>query len=123
MTIYMHELPLVYIAAPYTSGPVHNTNNVIKEAERLEEIFNVAVFIPHLTLLWDLISPAPVDVWYARDNHVLERCDAVYRLQGPSTGADAEVAYAREREIPVFFHDDPFVRFREWRQDYDTRKR
>jgi hypothetical protein len=116
-------LPLVYVAGPYTSNPVHNTHAVIKEAERLEDIFNVAVFIPHMTLLWDLVSPAPVEAWYARDNHVLERCDALYRIPGPSTGADDEVAYARKLDIPVFFHDDPMNRLREWRQDWTERKR
>lgn len=116
-------LPLVYIAGPYSNNPVTNTHNTIREAERIEEIFNVAVFIPHLSLLWDLVSPAPVEVWYARDNHVLERCDALYRMSGPSTGADAEVKYAKSLEIPVFYHDDPRVRMKEWRQDWLPPKR
>lgn len=116
-----HTLPLVYIAAPYSSNPVHNTQIAVREAERIEELFNVAVFIPHLSMLWDLLSPAPVDTWYARDNHFLERCDALYRLPGLSTGADAEVAYAKKLEIPVFYYDDPMMRLKDWRQDWNER--
>jgi hypothetical protein len=33
---------------------------------------------------------------------LLEHCDAVLRLPGESTGADRDVAIARERGLPVF---------------------
>lgn len=112
-------IPLIYVAGPYTTpDPVENTHNAIVAAERLEEMFNVAVFIPHLSLLWHLVRPAKLDVWYERDLHVLERCDALYRIPGLSTGADNEVAHAKRYEIPVYYHDDPMGRFSEWRQDW-----
>jgi nucleoside 2-deoxyribosyltransferase len=97
-------LPLVYLAGPYTSNPLANTRAAVAAAERIEA-FGVAVVIPHLSLLWDLLAPAPVERWYERDLHVLARCDALVRLPGDSVGADAEVAFALGRGIAVF--DEP----------------
>lgn len=99
----MKRKPLVYIAGPYTNpDPVENTHNAIVCGEWIEEDFDVAVVIPHLSMLWHLVRPAPLEIWYQRDLHVLERCDAVYRMIGISTGADAEVTHARLHEIPAF---------------------
>lgn len=93
--------PLVYIAGPYTNpDPVLNTHEAIRWAEIVEAL-GVDVVIPHLSLLWHIVSPAPLETWYARDLAVLERCDAVFRFPGASTGADAEVARAIELGIPV----------------------
>jgi len=93
--------PLVYVAGPYSSNPAGNVRRAIEEAEKIEGI-GAAVLIPHLSLLWDMVSPAPVGRWYERDLHLLERCDALVRIPGESYGADQEVAFAEERDIPVF---------------------
>lgn len=94
--------PLVYIAGPYTRpDPVVNTRLAITAAERVEAL-GADVFIPHLSLLWHLVSPAPVERWYERDNAVLDRCDALFRIPGDSTGADAEVERATELGLSIF---------------------
>lgn len=94
--------PLVYVAGPYSHpDPVENTHKAIIAAERIEAL-GCAVVIPHLSLAWHLVSPAPLERWYERDLHVLERCDALVRLPGASSGADAEVEFARERGLPAF---------------------
>jgi hypothetical protein len=94
--------PLVYIAGPYTHpDPVLNTRNACLFADELAAA-GAAVIVPHLSLLWHAISPAPVETWYARDLDVLAHCHAVAWLPGESTGADAEVAFAQERGIPVY---------------------
>jgi hypothetical protein len=36
----------------------------------------------------------------------LSRCDALFRMAGESAGADREVAFAKERGIPVFYNID-----------------
>lgn len=101
------RLPLVYIAAPYTHpDPVQNTHEVIKVADALWESRVCVPLVPHLSLLWHLVSPKPVDDWYAYDLHLLARCDALVRLAGPSTGADDEVLAAELRQIPVFYDAD-----------------
>ena len=94
--------PLVYIAGPYTQGdPVLNTREAVRWGEEIEAK-DCDVVIPHLTMLWHLVSPAPIERWYARDLALLARCDAIVRFPGLSGGADKEVEFARERSIPTF---------------------
>jgi hypothetical protein len=94
---------MVYIAAPYTHpDPVANTHDAIRVAERIiDEGFTP--IIPHLCLLWHLVTPHPPEFWYAHDLEILRRCDFLLRIGGTSTGADAEVEFARREGIPVFF--------------------
>jgi len=48
-------------------------------------------------------DPAYQQYLYPVASRLLERCDAVLRVQGESKGADQDVALARERGLPVFF--------------------
>lgn len=114
--LYEH-LPLVYVAAPYTRpDPVENTNRLIRAVNRIADDGVVTPFAPHLTLLWHLVEPRPLEFWYAYDLAVLKRCDAVLRLPGDSTGADREVAFAESRSIPVFLEVNALYRWAgEWR--------
>jgi hypothetical protein len=96
---------LVYVAGPYSSDPVANTRRAVHFAELIEERGG-AVFIPHLSMLWDLISPAPYGEWLKRDFNVLSRCDALFRIDGDSAGADMEVDYAKTVRVPVFLDLD-----------------
>lgn len=93
---------LVYVAGPYSSHPVHNTRTAVLHAMMLWETGTCVPFIPHLTLLADLIGPRPVSDWYTYDDDILAHCDALWRLAGFSPGADREVALAEEFAIPVF---------------------
>lgn len=111
--------PLVYLAGPYTGDPVMNTRAAVEWAERLETI-GVDVHVPHLTLVWELISPAPLQRWYDRDNAVLRRSDAVFRMAGPSIGADKEVELAGIIGVPVFYNVPGLARWaRGWRMGRD----
>ena len=112
--------PLVYIAGPYTHpDPPLNVRAAIEWGEGVERL-GCDVVIPHLSMLWHLVSPAPIERWYARDLAVLARCDALVRFPGASTGADAEVDFAQERDIPCFVVGEDrgaFWRaFTEWRK-------
>jgi len=96
----------VYVAGPYTHpDPVENTHKAIGAADALAEVGHIP-FVPHLTLLWHMVSPHPLQFWYDHDMGWLEVCDALLRLPGPSTGADAEVARATELGIPVYHSID-----------------
>jgi len=109
--------PLVYVAGPYSHpDPVDNTRKAIEFADRLWEEGKVVPFVPHLTLLWHFHKPHPVEVWYDLDLVFLARCDALYRMPGESTGADAEVAYAEEIGIPAFAHLGRLYEWAEQRQ-------
>ena len=97
------DRPLVYIAGPYTHpDPVANTNAVIAVASELIDEGLVTPLVPHLTLLWHLVAPRPLDFWYAYDVALLRRCDALFRIEGVSSGADMEVEFAATHRIPVF---------------------
>lgn len=107
-------MKLVYIAGPYTRpDPVENTHNTIRLAEQIEAL-GCDVVIPHLSLLWHIVSPAPLERWYERDLAVMRRCDAVVRLPGDSTGADAEVAEAITCGIPMFAWPNGSAAFIRW---------
>ena len=96
--------PLVYVAAPYTRpDPVENTHRLIKAVDGMIDDGHVTPVAPHLTLLWHLVSPRPLDFWYSYDLATLARCDALLRLPGESTGADREVAFALDQAMPVFY--------------------
>lgn len=99
--------PLIYLAGPYTRpDPVQNTSHAITVAKFLEDMYDVAVIVPHLSLLSHLVHPRDIDHWYAYDLQILHRCDALVRMPGDSTGADMEVSFAIAANIPVFMTDD-----------------
>jgi hypothetical protein len=58
-------------------------------------------YLPHLTHYWNLIHHHPWEQWLAVDEAFLRTCDAVFRIQKPSQGADRECALARALGIPV----------------------
>lgn len=102
MSVPFADRPLVYIAAAYTSAPEENTHKAVAVADDLQSTGLVACVVPHLNLLWTLIHPHDGDYWYDHDLALLARCDALLRLPGESPGADNEVAFARNHDIPVF---------------------
>lgn len=93
----------VYVASPYTKGDVAVNTRVNIEAGDKLAVLGFVPFIPLLTHFWHMLFPHPYQFWTAIDLHWIDKCDALLRLPGESSGADAEVAYARERNIPVFF--------------------
>lgn len=100
------EIPnkkLVYVAGPYSKGDqTENVRKAVYAAERLiAEGF--AVVVPHLSHLWQLISPHTYEFWMDLDAHILLRCDAVLRIHGESAGADREVELAKRKWIPVYY--------------------
>ena len=48
-------------------------------------------------------DPLAQQVMYPIAQRLLAHCDAVLRLPGASTGADLDVAIARERGLPVWY--------------------
>jgi hypothetical protein len=51
----------------------------------------------------DQISPLSYETWMAVDLKLLSQCDIVLRLPGESPGAEREIRYARERDIPRIY--------------------
>jgi hypothetical protein len=90
----------LYIAGPYTRpDPVINTHAAIKFATIIYTDTYLLPVVPHLTLLWHMVEPHPLEFWYEMDLHHLARCDFIVRLPGESTGADKEMMFAEEHGI------------------------
>ena len=91
----------VYVAGPISSDPRGHAREALRVGTELLNA-GLAPFVPHLSVWWDEFYPQAYERWLAYDFAWLSRCDALLRLPGASPGADREVAFARERGIPVF---------------------
>lgn len=102
-----HSLGItVYVAGPMTTGDlIENIRNAINTAETIWE-HGFIPFVPHLMHFYDIQHPHSYKEWIAYDLEWLRKCDAVFRMEGESNGADLEVTEARTKEIPVFFTFD-----------------
>lgn len=99
----------VYIAGPYTKpDPIRNTQIAISYADELLKLGHTP-FVPHLTMLWHLVSPKKLEEWYAIDLPWIAACDALVRIPGESTGADKEVQEANRLGIPVYIGVENFI--------------
>jgi hypothetical protein len=103
--------PLVYIAGPYSGDVVANVRRAVKIGLELWRTGHVAVLIPHLTLLADLVAPMEHDDWYRYDFDQIVHCDAVLRISGDSHGADEEVLFACALQLPVFHSGDDLIKW------------
>jgi hypothetical protein len=62
----------------------------------------------------------PHNLWIECDLPWVDVADAVLRLPGYSVGADAELKYAMEKGIPVFFGIDQLEAWNEHRRTSDV---
>ena len=109
-------MKFIYVASPYTKGDVAvNVRNNLAVADQLAQA-GFYPFAPLLTHFWHLLFPHPYEFWCEHDNAWIERCDALVRLPGESTGADREVKLAEARGMPVYVCDGPFqmADFQKW---------
>lgn len=106
---------LILIAGPYRSGTGDDPTLMAANLTRLEEAAWPIFERGHIPMIgeWvalpvlasagaDVFSPFAADVLYPTAARLLQHCDAVLRLPGESSGADTDVAIARERGIPVY---------------------
>lgn len=92
----------VYVAAPYTQGDVAlNVRAAVLAAETLRNAGHFP-YVPHLSHFWHAMCPRGYEDWMELGLAYLITCHAMIRLPGDSPGSDREVAFARERGIPVF---------------------
>jgi hypothetical protein len=94
----------VYVAGPISSDPMRGIHRAT-EVSRQMFLDGLAPFVPHWDAQWFL----PDGNWPAYlefDLEFVSVCDAVYRLEGESAGADKEVDVAVSLGIPVFYEED-----------------
>lgn len=102
----------VYIAGPISGkDQMDNIGYAIRVADTLLDN-NYMPFIPHLASFWQFHSSLSYKTLTEYGIEWLRVCDAVFRLEGDSPGADKEVAFAMDYSIPVF-HD--MIPLNEWR--------
>ena len=93
----------VYIASPYTKGDV--AVNVKLQLDTVDQLMTLgyAPFAPLYSHFQHMAHPRPYEDWISIDLEWVHACNVLLRLPGDSSGADGEVAYARELGIPVVF--------------------
>lgn len=102
-------MKFIYVASPYTKGDVAiNVRRNIEAADWLA-VEGFTPFCPLLTHFWHILIPHEYEFWCAYDMVWLERCDAIVRLSGESSGADAEVKRALDLGLPVFYSIEEFL--------------
>jgi hypothetical protein len=94
----------VYIAGPMSQGD--RIKNLAQALTLFRELFKAgyAPLCPQLTFFADPFIQAEHHEWLNVDLPWVEVADAIYRLPGPSLGADMEVEHAKVRKIPVYYH-------------------
>lgn len=103
----------VYIASPYSKGDI--AINVKRQIDCFNELMDIG-FLPFAPL-WShfqhMVHPRPYQDWIEMDLAWVEKCDVLLRLDGESPGADGEVAFAKEKNIPVFYNIPDLLTHRE----------
>ncbi len=107
---------MILVAGPYRSGTGDDPTLMAENLARLEAVTLPLFRAGHIPLIGEWLalpllrqagSAQPGDaaydeICYPIAHRLIERCDAVLRLPGASTGADEDVRRARERGLPVF---------------------
>ena len=98
----------IYVAGPITKGDTHINvrNGMLAGLELIKRGF--VPFVPHLDYGMRFIDPDTMhyENMLAQDFAWIERCDALLRLPGDSSGADREVKHALEHGLIVVNHID-----------------
>jgi hypothetical protein len=109
---------IILIAGPYRSGTNDNPDLIARNLEHLES-FALPIFrAGHIPMIGEWVA-LPImkqagskslgdsiaeQYLYPVASRLLERCDAVLRVEGQSKGADEDVRLAHERGLPVYRH-------------------
>lgn len=115
-------MKLVYVAGPFR-GPNHWAiwQNVMHAAELALEVWKLgAVAIcPHMNT-FPYQGAAPDEVWLEGDLEILSRCDALITTDNweNSIGAKAEVDFATDHQIPVFYSIDSLYSWLTYQEGY-----
>ncbi len=97
----MTTRPLLYLAGPYSADPVLCSRAAMVAGTAIYRHTHFVPVVPHLSILWDEITPMPYEDWLAIDFAVIARCHAITRLPGESPGADLELVHAEQVGVPL----------------------
>lgn len=108
---------LILIAGPYRSGTNDDPVLMQENLRRLEAVALPLFRKGHVPFIGEWIalpliklagSTKPGDeaweeVQYPVAHRILEKCDAVFRIEGASKGADEDVRIAKERGLKIYY--------------------
>lgn len=108
---------IILIAGPYRSGTSDDPVLMHRNLERLQEAAWPIFAAGHIPMIGEWVAlpvlasagasgpldPMASQVMYPTAERLLQHASAVLRLPGESTGADQDVAIARELGLPVYY--------------------
>lgn len=108
---------MILIAGPYRGGTNDDPALMRKNLDHLESVALPLFRMGHVPMIGEWValpltqlagSTKPGDdawneIQYPVAHRLLEKCDAVLRLEGASAGADQDVRLAKERGLPVYY--------------------
>ena len=118
---------LILIAGPYRSGTGDNPQKMADNLRRLEQASWPIFQKGHVPMIGEWVG-LPIcnvaggqvvgdalydEILHPTAGRLIERCDAVLRLEGASKGADNDVHLAIQRGIPVYFDISDIPEYRE----------
>jgi hypothetical protein len=108
---------MILIAGPYRGGTNDDPALMAKNLAYLESVALPLFRLGHLPMIGEWVALPLIalggstkpgdDVWneiqYPVAHSLLDKCDAVLRLDGASAGADNDVRIALKRGLPVYY--------------------
>ena len=108
---------LILIAGPYRGGTNDNPKLIQQNLDKLEAVTLPLFRMGHLPVIGEWLALPLLhlagskqigdSVWdeiqYPLAHRLLEKCDAVLRLEGESKGADNDVRIAKERGLKIYY--------------------
>jgi hypothetical protein len=108
---------MILIAGPYRGGTNDNPELMKNNLAKLESVTLPIFRLGHIPMIGEWVALPLVqlagsmkpgdDKWneiqYPVAHRLLEKCDAVLRLEGESTGADNGVRIAKERGLKIYY--------------------
>jgi hypothetical protein len=108
---------LILIAGPYRSGTNDDPQLMRANLNRLESVSLPLFRLGHVPMIGEWVAlpllalagskhpgdEAYEEILYPVAHRLLEKCDAVFRMEGASKGADEDVRIAKERGLPVYY--------------------
>lgn len=108
---------MILIAGPYRGGTNDNPELMKKNLAHLESVALPVFQLGHVPIIGEWVALPLVhlagskkpgdDAWneiqYPVAHRLLEKCDAVLRLEGASTGADNDVRIAKEKGLKIYY--------------------
>ena len=107
---------IILIAGPYRSGTNDDPQLIAKNLDKLESFALPIYQAGHIPMIGEWVALPIIkqagskslsdkiasEFLYPVASRLLQRCDAVLRVEGESKGADEDVRIARQRGLPVF---------------------